>query len=80
MIRSLKDSSVLSLRVPDSLLSYMSESRINSLGGMALKHNEDVLDSIVCMYIGALYQSGYNQAVFGTALDGYIFVPTKRCT
>jgi len=79
LILSLEDSVTLCLRVPDAFLIYMDADRISALRGDQLKHNEDVLDAIVCMYIGALYQSGQNQAVFGTPVDGYIYVPTKRC-
>lgn len=79
LILSLEESATLSLRIPDSFRFYMDEHRISSLRGAQLKHNEDVLDAIVCMYIGALYQSGQDQAIFGTTADGYVYVPTKRC-
>ena len=79
LIRSLKDSVTLRLRVPDAFHIYVDADRISALRGDQLKHNEDVLDAIVCMYIGALYQSGQDQAIFGTTVDGYIYVPTKRC-
>ena len=65
--------------MPDAFHIYVGADRISALRGNQLKHNEDVLDAIVCMYIGALYQSGQDQAVFGTPEDGYIYVPTKRC-
>lgn len=79
LVRSLDESDVMRLRVPDSFQIYMDEQRIKTLRGHQLKHNEDVLDAIFCMYVGALYQSGQNQTVFGTTSNGYIYVPTKQC-
>jgi predicted RNase H-like nuclease len=79
LILSLKASEVMCLCVPDSFQVYMDEQHINSLRGNQLKHNEDVLDAIVCMYIGALYQSGQDKTVFGTIMNGYIYVPTREC-
>jgi predicted RNase H-like nuclease len=79
LILSLAESIALRLRVPDALRIYADQSRISTLQGAQLKHNEDVLDAILCMYIGTLYQSGHAHSVFGTAVDGYIYVPTKRC-
>ena len=79
LICSLGESEVMCLRVPDSFQYFMDEQRISLLRGDQLKHNEDVLDAIVCMYIGALYQSGQDHTVFGTTMNGYIYVPTKQC-
>lgn len=76
LILSLTDSEKLQLILPDSLLFYTEHKRISALRGSELKHNEDVLDAILCMYIGALYQSGQHQTVFGTKTNGYIYVPT----
>ena len=79
-ILSLEQSAHLRLRVPDAFRIYADPEHINSLRGRQLKHNEDVLDAIVCLYIAALYQSGQEQTIFGTTEDGYIYVPPKRCT
>lgn len=79
LIGSLEDSPVLRLRVPEEVQIYMDAGRIGSLKGACLKHNEDVLDAIVCLYIGALYQSGLAKRIFGTALAGYIYVPERKC-
>lgn len=48
---------------------------IASLRGHQLKHNEDVLDALVCLYIAGLYQSGHPQKIFGDAAEGYVVVP-----
>lgn len=79
LVRSLENSVILRLHVPDALCRYLDTERISALRGDQLKHNEDVLDSIVCMYVGALFQSGQDQTVFGNPVDGYIYVPTRRC-
>lgn len=76
---SLENSSALRLRVPGKFRIHMDSAHIESLRGAGLKHNEDVLDAIVCMYIGAIYQSGQDQRIFGSEGDGYIYVPTQRC-
>ncbi|MUV13351.1 DUF429 domain-containing protein [Noviluteimonas gilva] len=79
LIMALEESATLPLRVPGAFHMYIDADRISALRGDQLKHNEDVLDAIVCMYIGALYQSGQEQSIFGTPVDGYIYVPAKRC-
>lgn len=79
LITSLAASSALRLLVPSEFHIYFHPGRISTLKGAQLKENEDVLDAIVCMYIGALYQSGQNQRVFGAEHDGYIYVPATRC-
>ena len=43
-----------------------------NLGERALKHNEDALDAIVCLYIAGLYQAGYGSKVFGKASEGHL--------
>ena len=78
LIHSLEASTVLPLLLPEEFHRYLDAERIGILRGAQLKHNEDVLDAIVCMYIGALYQSGQNESIFGSLAAGYIYVPTKR--
>lgn len=79
LIMSLEKSATLRLLVPNPFHIYVDADRIGALRGDQLKHNEDVLDAIICMYIAALYQSGQDRFIFGTTLDGYIYVPVKRC-
>ena len=53
------------------------ERYIDSLRGNQLKINEDALDSILCLYIAALYRLGIKSTTFGTVESGYIYVPQK---
>ncbi len=52
---------------------------INSFRGKQLKNNEDTLDSILCLYIAALYRLGIKSTTFGTVEAGYIYVPQQYC-
>ncbi len=79
LIKSLESSNLLPLHIPRHLHDFFDGGRISKLQGAQLKHNEDALDAVVCMYIGALYQTGQTERVFGTTTDGYIYVPFKRC-
>jgi predicted RNase H-like nuclease len=72
-------SPVLRLSVVDCLSQLLSYRHIEGLSGAALKQNEDILDAIVCLYIGGLYAIGINDQVFGDAVGGYIYVPRVRC-
>ena len=76
---SLSASLVLPLQIDVSCLHYFSASRIVHLRGRALKHNEDVLDAVICLYIAALYQLGVPSMLFGDTADGYIYVPQLPC-
>ena len=75
LLLSLAQSQRMALTISSSFLPYLDTQRIHSLRGAALKHNEDVLDAIVCLYIAALYQAGNSERVFGCTEHGYIFVP-----
>ena len=55
------------------------EEYIDSLRGKQLKNNEDTLDSILCLYIAALYRLGIKSTTFGTLESGYIYVPQQYC-
>ena len=79
MLLCLRSSPVLALQVPEQFGAHFSEARISELRGGALKHNEDALDAIVCLYIAGLYQAGYGSKVFGKASEGYIYVPQVHC-
>jgi len=78
-ITSLEMSAVLSLHIPFELSLYVEEERIRSLAGGALKENEDVLDSIICLYICALFASEVMHKVYGSVDKGYIYVPRQKC-
>ncbi|HBW82463.1 MAG: hypothetical protein CMD92_01500 [Gammaproteobacteria bacterium] len=80
MLLRLESSPVLALQVPEQFRVRFSPARIFELRGGALKHNEDVLDAIVCLYIAGLYQAGYRDKVFGEVSQGYIYVPQVDCT
>lgn len=79
LIDQLRGSTILPLIIPVKCRRFLDSDWISGLKGASLKHNEDVLDAIVCMYIAALYQTGHSNRVFGTVEDGYIFVPTTKC-
>jgi len=65
----------LTLTVPEKFGHHFDADYIAQLRGKALKHNEDVLDSVVCLTVAAFYQIGVRNRVFGSAGDGYIYVP-----
>ena len=75
----LAESPVLGLSIPDVLSQPLGHSHIDSLSGVALKQNEDILDAIVCLYVAGLYAIGTGDQVFGDAVDGYIYVPRVNC-
>ena len=79
MLLSLEAASFLRLRVPDEARVYFDGEAISALKGKALKHNEDVLDAIICLYIAGLYQLDQRGRVFGDAQSGYIYVPQVSC-
>jgi predicted RNase H-like nuclease len=79
LVRSLEASSVLPLTINSALDIYLDEGTILSNVGVAMKRNEDALDAIVCVYIGALYASQQASSVFGDVDSGYIYVPTVNC-
>ncbi len=49
-------------------------------GGIARKHVEDQLDSIICAYTGAYYwfRGRESNTVFGDAESGFLVVPSER--
>lgn len=75
LMMGLSKSRMIDLHIPDTLLHFFDPERIAELRGLELKHNEDVLDAVVCLYIAALYQFGYPQKVFGDIRNGYVVVP-----
>lgn len=79
LLQGLADSKILQLIVPSELMVCMTPHYIEGLAGSALKRNEDTLDAIVCVYVGALYALGVNDTVFGDAVTGYIYVPKILC-
>lgn len=79
LLLGLSKSDVLRLSVPDHFSHFFKPSHIESLRGVALKHNEDVLDAVVCLYVGGLYATGISEHVFGDAVNGYIYLPQVRC-
>ena len=79
LIRGLERSPVLKLKLKGEAREYTEEDRIRALSGRALKENEDALDSIICVYIAALYQVGVRHKIYGDLESGYIYVPQKKC-
>ncbi len=79
LISKLSKSSIVTLEIPNNLRSFLSPERIDGLRGIALKENEDALDSIICAYIGALFKLRVQSRTYGDKQDGYIYVPKTRC-
>ncbi len=77
--KKLVHSSVLRLIIGEDFSHFYDESRILSFSGQSLKDNEDVLDSVLCLYIAGLYALGYEGRTFGNIEPGYIWVPSGRC-
>jgi predicted RNase H-like nuclease len=78
-IMMLEQSSILKLTLAEEPMQLLKHDHIHSLRGRALKQNEDALDSIICAYIAGLFLIGFHSTVFGSATDGYIYVPNVRC-
>jgi predicted RNase H-like nuclease len=78
LLRSLEQSNVLALKIPDSFAAYLNPQVIMQLRGSALKANEDALDSLICLYVCGLYATGASMQIFGDTVDGYVVVPTSR--
>lgn len=79
-ILALRKSRVVSLWVGEEWQTYLCPSHIESLAGAALKVNEDVLDSIICLYVAALFATSVPHKVYGNRESGYIYVPMQKCT
>jgi len=78
LLRRLEESPVLPLRF-DGYTQILDEVYIDSIGGQALKSNEDALDAIVCLYIAGLYACKAKGEVFGDGEAGYVWVPQVCC-
>ena len=79
LLRSLAGSPKLQLFIPRVWQHYFRDDHIHTLRGGRLKHNEDVLDAVICLYTAGLYQLGQGAEVFGNTDEGYIYVPRCRC-
>ena len=79
-IAQLAVSPVLPLLLASGMDDCLSEDRIHKLCGAALKHNEDLLDALICLYVAGLYAKGLRARVFGDTQDGYVYVPDLCCT
>jgi predicted RNase H-like nuclease len=79
-IRGLSGSSAIKLDFEPSCTEILDEKLICTLRGKRLKQNEDALDSVICLYICALYaQSLDTNVCYGSAKIGYIYVPQVKC-
>lgn len=79
LLRRLSASPLLRLSVDDPISSCLDADEIGGKRGAALKRNEDAIDAIICAYVAALYAVDVPGAVFGSADDGYIYVPQACC-
>ncbi len=81
LLLSLGQSDDITLTVPEHLVHHFLPKHIKKLSGQALKHNEDVLDSIVCLYAAALFAHGIPGICFPDCSHkdrlklGYVWVP-----
>lgn len=80
LLRSLSNSRVLKLSIPDNIKMFFDD-HIESLRGQGLKSNEDGLDSVLCLYIAGLYAMSFKGGckrgrAFGDTKSGYIWVPS----
>ncbi|MEO4045528.1 DUF429 domain-containing protein [Pseudomonas sp. CAU 1711] len=80
LLLALAQSPILGLSIGPESAHYFNEKHIRGLRGRALKHNEDILDSVLCLYIAGLYHLGVSNKVFGDTVEGYIYVPQIMCT
>jgi len=78
-IKALEKSRVISLVISEEWHKFLEEEYIRSLTGTDLKVNEDVLDSIICVYICALFATSSAHTTYGSIADGYIYVPKQKC-
>ena len=76
-IRTLGQSPQLALVIPQNFSMFLDPAHIQSLSGLDLKHNEDALDALICIYIAGLYACGSGIRVFGDVQTGYIVVPNR---
>lgn len=79
MLKNLQESQYLKLVIENDIRDAVNESHIETLRGKRLKSNEDVLDSLVCLYVAGLYSVGYTGKVFGDTESGYVWIPQGRC-
>jgi len=78
-IKALEKSKVISLIIGGQYYDYLEEANIRSLAGEKVKVNEDILDSILCTYIAALFVTTSTHTTYGSIKDGYIYVPKQIC-
>jgi len=75
----LNESDELALNCQGEFMKILDASYIDSIGGQALKSNEDALDAVVCLYIAGLFSKNSNGEVFGDSDSGYIWIPQSNC-
>ena len=79
-ILSLRESRVASLLIDKKWQNHITAQHIKFLAGATLKTNEDILDSIICLYICALFTISVPHQIYGSRECGYIYVPSQKCT
>lgn len=78
-LKGLSHSNILKLELGGAVSEFTDTSLIKNKSGAQLKVNEDAIDSIICAYIGALYELEVQNTVFGGTDSGYIYVPQEKC-
>ncbi len=79
LLHELRTSRVLSLRLDREFAKLLDPDRPAALRGAALKGHEDLLDSVVCLYVAGLYAHGVAEKVYGDAGSGYVYIPEQKC-
>lgn len=75
LLLSLSTDKSLPMKICMTLANRFSSDYVNALPPGRLKENEDMLDAVVCCYIGARFALGITDQVFGDTSSGYIVVP-----
>lgn len=79
LISQLSDSPILPMTLSSDMQHYLDAGYIQSLRGKQVKTHEDLLDSLICLYIAGLFQIQANGSLYGNKDDGYIWVPQVLC-
>ncbi len=75
LLLSLETKAQLKLEIPEKLYHFFKPKYIEQLRGQALKSNEDILDSVVCLYTTALFAKHHPGSFYGDLEEGFVWVP-----
>jgi predicted RNase H-like nuclease len=75
LLTSLATDRKLPMKISGAIADRFTADYVRALPAGCLKTNEDMLDAVVCCYIGARFALGMTHRIFGTTSTGYIVVP-----